>query len=298
MATTYTHCLRPVFTERIVQLLQTGRSINLIGTEGTGRERLLGDIQRCELPNTKIVLVNLKSYRESYAGFIQAVWTQLGMDGEKPTTFSKLIERCEAGNDQIWLFLDNFDDLLDNPQVDPKYDTAFYDALNACRNKPNVALVCVTEEPHDQSIVFVNGKLHSNSWLDLERKPLPPLTHEEIVLEAKRQPLSLTLQEQSAVIDAVRSSPKPYKLLEYLREKLSNREDASLPFQRRLQKWGKQFAKEEKHRLLSKKSIYQATQEMTTWSELTGISKLKMPFLLLGEIGKFLAAFLGKYSKK
>jgi hypothetical protein len=298
MATTYTHCLRPVFTERIVQLLQKGRSINLIGAEGSGRGRLLDDIQRCELPNTRIVLVNLKSYRESYAGFIQAVWAQLGQDGDKPATLSELIERCEAGNDQIWLFLNNFDDLLDNPQVDPKYDTTFYDALNACRNKPNITLVCVTEAPHDQSIVFVNGKPHSNSWLDLERKPLPPLTYEEIVLEVKRQPLALTLQEQSAVIDAVRSAPKPYKLLEYLREKLGNREDASLPFQRRLQTWRKQFVKEEKRHLLSKKSVYQATQEMTTWSELTGISKLKMPFLLLGEIGKFLAAFLGKHSKK
>jgi hypothetical protein len=294
----YDHCLRPVFTERIVQLLQRSRSINLIGTEGTGRERLLEDIRKCDLPNAKIILVNLKSYRESYDGLMREIWSQLGKEGEKPTNLSELIERCEDKDEQVLLFLHNFDALLNNPHVDPKYDTTFYDALNYCRNKPNIALVCVTKEPHDQSVVFVNGKPHSNSWLDLERKPLPALTHEEIVLEVKRQPLSLLREELLSVIEAIRRHEKPYKLLKYLREKILNREDATFPFQNRLKKWVKRFNKEEKNRVLSKKGVYTATKEMRTWGELTGISKLKTPFLLLGDIGKFIAEFLGKYSKK
>jgi len=294
----YDYCLHPIFTERIVQLLQRGRSINLIGTEGTGRERLLEDIRKCELPGTKIVLVNLKSYRESYDGLMREIWSQLGKEGEKPSNLSELIERCEGRNEQILLFLHNFDALLNNPEVDLKYDTTFYDTLNYCKNKPNIALVCVTEEPHDQSVVFVNGKPHSNSWLDLERKPLPALTHEEIVREVKRQPLSLTIEDQSSVIEAIRAHEKSYKLLEYVREKILNREDATFPFQNRLKKWIKQFNKEEKNRVLSKKGVYAATKEMRTWGELTGISKLKTPFLLLGDIGRFIAEFLGKYSKK
>jgi len=48
------YCLRPVFTERIIQLLQRGRSINLIGAEGTGRKRLLEDIQKSNLTYPEI----------------------------------------------------------------------------------------------------------------------------------------------------------------------------------------------------------------------------------------------------
>ena len=38
----YDHCLRPIFTERIIQLLQHGKSLNLIGTEATGMSRVVG----------------------------------------------------------------------------------------------------------------------------------------------------------------------------------------------------------------------------------------------------------------
>src|SRR4030042_6539865 len=156
----YDHCLRPVFTERIVQLLQRGRSINLIGAKGTGRERLLEDIRRCNLPNTKMVLINLKGYRENYDGFIQAIWLELNGEGEPPNTLIELIERYEECNEQLFIFLYNFDALLNDLQVDQKYDASFYDTLNYIRNRPNAALVCVTQEPHDQSVVFVNGKPH------------------------------------------------------------------------------------------------------------------------------------------
>lgn len=68
--------------------------------------------------------------------------------------------------------------------------------LNACKNRANIALLGVTAQSHDQSVVFVNGKPHSNSWLDLERKAIPTLTHEEIVLEVQRKPLSLMRADQ------------------------------------------------------------------------------------------------------
>ncbi|GAK60396.1 hypothetical protein U27_00287 [Candidatus Vecturithrix granuli] len=294
----YEHCLRPVFTERIVQLLQCGRSVNLIGAEGTGRERLLDDIRTCELPETTIISVNLKSYQENYDGLMREIWVQTGKTGEQAQNLSALIEQCEHRNGQIFLLLYNFDALLGDPHIDSRYDVAFYDALNACKNRANIALLCVTEQPHDQSMVFVNGKAHSNSWLDLERKAIPALTHEEIVLEVQRQPLALMRSDQSALINAVRTHTQPYKLLEYLRDKILNREDGTLPFQSRLKKWIKQFDKTENERLLSKKGIYNAAKEMTAWGELTGVNKLKTPFLLLGNLGKAIAEILGKYTRK
>lgn len=295
---TYEHCLRPVFTERIVQLLQRGRSVNLVGTEGTGRKRLLDDIRECELPETTIISVNLKSYRENYDGLMRELWVQTGKTGEQPQNLGALIEQCEHRNGQIFLLLYNFDALLGDPHIDSRYDVAFYDALNACKNRANFALLCVTRRPHNQSIVFVNGKPHDNSWLDLERQELPALTHGEILREAQRQPLLLTLSDQSALINMVRPHAQPYAILEYLREKILNREDGTLPFSSRLKKWGRQFDNIEQKRLLSKKGVYNATKEMTAWGELTGVNKLKTPFLLLGNLGRVLADILGKYTRK
>ena len=45
----FQHSLRPTFTANIAQLLQRGKSVNLIGADRTGRERLLDDM-RAALP--------------------------------------------------------------------------------------------------------------------------------------------------------------------------------------------------------------------------------------------------------
>ncbi len=289
----YTHCLRPDFTARMVQFLERGRSINLIGAEGVGRERLLADIRQCELPDTRTALVNMKHYRATYNGLVRELWSQLAGEEDAPATVSDVVERYEDGDDRIVLMLHNFDALLDTPDVDPKYNVAFYNALNYMKNKPRIALICVTRKPHDRSVIYVDGKFHGTSWLDLEPTRLPPLTYEEIVIEVKRQPLpDISLQERSTLIEAIREHDPPYPLLLFLREKLLNREQAELVFPQRLKKWRKQFRKEQKTRLLSKKRLHTLRQEIITWAKLSGVDKLKAPFSFFGKTGKVIAGIL------
>ena len=118
----YDHCLRQDFTEWIVHLLQRGKSINLIGREGIGRQRLLEDIQKTNLANTKVIRLNVKSYQASYNGLLKDIYSQLGEKGTLPQNFSEVIERCENCKEQVLILFYNFDELSNNIEIDPKYD--------------------------------------------------------------------------------------------------------------------------------------------------------------------------------
>jgi hypothetical protein len=78
MSNTFAHCLRPLFTENLLKDLQAGISLNLVGDSGQGRWRLLEDLQKCALENTIILAVNMRSYKQSYDGFVSALWQSLG----------------------------------------------------------------------------------------------------------------------------------------------------------------------------------------------------------------------------
>jgi hypothetical protein len=277
--TGFDHCLRPEYTQIIVRDLHRGKSINLIGSEGIGRERLLQDIQQSDLPDTETILINLKSYKESYDALILHIWDLMGKQGKKPRNLSELIDRAENKNGRVLLLLNNFDALLDNPKADPKFDMRFYDALNYIRNKIHVALLCVTQKPHDQSVVFINGEHHSNSWLDLEKKHLPQLTRQEIGAEIARRGLSLDEAWKEHLTDTVAEASKPYNLLEFLSEKILNGEDGNLPENARLKRWIKTFKKEDRGRFLSTRGAHSVNAAVITWARVTGLSKLKTPIV-------------------
>lgn len=246
--TAYNNSLRPTFTALVAQLLERGKSVNLIGAEGAGRERLLEDIRRAAPPETVVVIVNLKNYRRSYDSLLDDVWRQLGKNGEKSANLTALIEQCEQQNRRIFLCLHNFDALLGKTDNDAKYDKTFYDALNFCRNRPNIALICVTQKPHDQSLVYVDGKIISNSWLDLEQKPLPALTQSEIIDELERTiaPDMPYLRHDNLLGDLVKriqANPKSYDFLTFVADKFAAKEDADSPIKQRLPRWEKAFAK-------------------------------------------------------
>jgi hypothetical protein len=301
MATTYTHCLRPVFTGRIVQLLQNGRSINLIGAEGIGRGRLLEDIRACQLPNTRVVLINLKNYRQSYQGLIREICEQLGKPGAQPQALSDVIEQCGQQAEHIVMLFHHFDALLDKPDLDPRYDVAFFDTLNYYRNRPNIALLCVTEKPHNQFLVYVNGKEYRNSWLDLDQKFLPQLNSEEIIEECDRRVDPLQVRKDgtlTAMIEAVQAHhAAPYNFLLYLTDKIANHEDKSLPAQKKLKKWEHEFAQVQSR--LNPAGIHRMQEQIALWRRVLGLEpgrvrsrwKLVLSIVigvlgLLGAIGK------------
>jgi hypothetical protein len=74
MSIDYTHCLRRRFTENILTPLLDGTSVNVvipeIANEDKEANRLVKDIQGCELPNAEVLAVNMRACRGSYEQFV------------------------------------------------------------------------------------------------------------------------------------------------------------------------------------------------------------------------------------
>jgi len=239
------HHLRPQFTDNIIKTLQQGTSVNLIAPSGQGRKRLLEDIKKMRLENTQIFFVNMKNYKENYQGFLKECWQQFGKKGELPTDLGQLMTLLEETNKKFILLLYHFDDLLNNARIDPKFDVFFFDQLNSLKDQENLSLLCVTKHPHDQSIIFIHQKIHSHSWLDLEKKRVPKLTYDEILYELKTRNLSLSQDELSEIAWFVHRNNKPYWVLNYFADKLKHRDNEEIELEHRLKKWYRQFKKED-----------------------------------------------------
>ncbi|HAI68908.1 MAG TPA: hypothetical protein DCM38_05650 [Gammaproteobacteria bacterium] len=234
------HCLRPIFTQNLINTLQQGRSVNLIAPAGQGRRRLLEDIKSSP-KNARIPFLDMKSYTDNYDGFIQALWQQLDEKGEQPTDFGKLITTLESRRKKIIILLHHFDELLDNSSLDKRFDVNFFNQLNSIQTQDNVSLLCLTSEPHDQSFIFIKGKQSRFSWLDLEKKRLPKLSYEEICLELKSRELPISSEELSLVAWAVPRHEKPYLLLKSFADKIKNQENNDLELSSQLKIWREQF---------------------------------------------------------
>ena len=147
------------------------------------------------------------------------------------------LEKCAEGK-RIVLLLHDFDAILNNPQIDPKYGVEFFNHLNALRNQGN-RLVCITESPHSQAQVFVDQKVHGNSWLDLKKLDLPPLSTVELKNELLGSDLNLDERQINCIVDAVKQEPQAYALLEFILTKIRQDDSAGLKFNKRLKKWVK-----------------------------------------------------------
>ncbi|MDM8560640.1 hypothetical protein [Candidatus Parabeggiatoa sp. HSG14] len=265
-------CLRPSFTNTFIRILQKENSINLVAQDGQGIKRFLEDIKNSKLRNTKVLFVDMKDYTENYEGLIEALWKQFGKRGKSPKEFWELITKFETTGKKIIILMYNFDDLLNNSQTDQKFDVAFFKHLDNLKDKINISLSCVTNQPHDHSPLLIKGKMHGNSWLDLEKIRLPKLTHDEIRFELRGRNLLLSSYELSQVTWALHAHTHPYRLLKFFAEKMARHEDKNLDISLRIEKWVDQFSHE---------NFFDATKKINRFKQfllmLKGVTTIKLP---------------------
>ncbi len=212
--------LRPVFTNNIIQTLQQGISVNLIAQDGQGRRRLLEDIKSIGLKNTQVIILNMADYKDSYKKLIAAIWENFTIRRTVPKSLDELIIRVEDSAEyNTIIILHHFDELLNNSNID--CGTKFFDQLNSIKECKKISLLCVTSEPHDQSVVCIKNEVNRYSWLDLDKKRLPKLTYDEIMVELKYRSLPLSTEEISQLSRVTYGYIKPYSLLNYLVEKIA-----------------------------------------------------------------------------
>jgi len=286
--------LREEFTARIIQsLLESRLSINLIGAKGTGKTRLLDDICRSGLTGVKVVKIDLKAYQNSYTGLLREIHSQLGEKGEIPAKLGRFFEGFEGRPGKCLLLFDNYDALLDNPQIDRAYDIAFYDDLNYIKNKPNISLLCTTGKAHNTLPVFIAGESYRNSWLDLEKESLPPLDVSQIQKELARQssePVTRHLKKQPAEYDlllaAIHNRPFAYTRICFLVKKLNTQAPTggSLIMKKRLKKWLKEWQKLESPGI--DKRGHRIKGRIRAFLVSSGLNNIQIP--IVGKLSKIL----------
>jgi hypothetical protein len=183
------HCLRKEFTRYIIErLIDKRQSINLVGEKGTGKTRLLEDIRDCKLAGVKVILVDLKAHVNTYNGLLCEIHRQLGLKEEVPGKLDRLFDGLEKEPVLYLVFLDNYDALLGNPDMDYKgYNVDFFNDLDFIREKDNISLLCTTCKVHNSLPVYIDKKSYRNSWLTLEIENLPALSLDQIPGELARQ---------------------------------------------------------------------------------------------------------------
>ncbi|RKZ56784.1 MAG: hypothetical protein DRQ99_27930 [Candidatus Parabeggiatoa sp. nov. 3] len=238
------HNLRPFFTHTLIKTLQGGTLINLIATIGQGRKRLLEDIKKTQKRHVKILSADIVKYKNNYKELIQILWQQADNKGKSPTELQELILKLKKTGQHIIILLYNFDELLNNAYLDKKFDVHFFNQLNNLKHQSKISLLCVTTQPYDQSMMFIKGKKPCYSGLNLDKKRLPKLTHDEIKLELKCRDLSLSRNELSQITWAVFSHAEPYHLLDFFSYKIKNKEDENVEISQRIKMWINQYQKE------------------------------------------------------
>jgi hypothetical protein len=277
--------LRPIYTDLLFKNLQK-KSLNVYAPRGQGQLRLLENLQQLASDKgNQVFLLNMKDHAQCYEGFIQEFARQV-------MRFKADFDRHDLRNladifkalDQLALkglnvlLLHDFDAILNNPQIDFAYDLEFFRHLNSLKNRGH-RLVCITEQPHTKMMVYINGTSHSNSRLDLDKKPLPPLTDAEIRQELLNRHFKADYPHFNDLIEAIQRHPQSYEFLEFSDSELKLNKKLTVPFKKRLKKLHGDFEEREKNS--PSKNFYNVKKSVSRWSILTGFNKLKIPFVVV-----------------
>ncbi|OQW91531.1 MAG: hypothetical protein BWK78_04355 [Thiotrichaceae bacterium IS1] len=262
MSEKFAHCLRPLFTENLLKDLQAGISLNLVGDHGQGRWRLLEDLQRCALEKPLILAVNMRSYKQSYDGFVSALWQPLG-ETAGGGDLGSLLTALEKRQQQVIFWLHDFDALLDNPDIDQRYNMDFMGSLNSIKNHYHWSLVCVTSKSYRKYVIIIEGQTKV-SPLELTAETLPKLTFEEIRYEVKSRNLPLNSEELALVTKAIHGQLMSYQWLSAIANNLRNQIDVELSVPVRLEKWRKEF-RQLQPRVFDVRGGYELSRKIRTW---------------------------------
>lgn len=252
-------CLRPVFTEKIARLLADGRAVNVYGQEGHGLGRLVDDLKRCCPDTVRFVRLSMRSYADSYDGFLMALYDALRIQNAEGLDLrSALNGFLDIPGNRLWLCIEYFDRLADeqvgNKAVDAQgYDLHFLNYLNSLNNRPNAALLFTSEKEIRTRELYIGGKRVRGSRLDVaQRHPLESLTFAEIEAQLQRSmppsaAVAAFFQNQPAffapLVSEIAAHSASLFFLEHIAAKIPTEPDTPLDrFQELLRFWKNDYA--------------------------------------------------------
>jgi len=168
----YAHCLRRRFTENILTHLLEGTSVNVVvrkrDQEDQEADRLLADVEGCDLPNARVLAVNMRACRGSYRQFLLDLWQQSHhQPALECSDLFTILGELEQAEQQFIIVLNHLDAMRAN-DVDVQFDQDFYIHLNSLKNYHNVALLVITEGTSYHGMSFNIGGEFKTSKLDIQ----------------------------------------------------------------------------------------------------------------------------------
>lgn len=248
--------LRPDFTELIFQKLFNGFSGNVYANEGQGKTQLIDDLIIKTSDSAKIVRINMKSYFDSYAGFMRDIGNQIGIATSQATDEIGVLftRHIQESTGKTFLIFDDFDRLF-QPGIDPKFNVDFVNYLNSLRNNRQVGLLLFTQKSISTQGLYFNGKLDSGSKIEAERITMPPLSMSQIetALLAKssyNNDLHQFLKKKknqhilNLYVSAVYKNKYPYSFLNFIIGKIDKDISEVTDVEQCLTNWQQTFEKE------------------------------------------------------
>jgi hypothetical protein len=272
----YTHCLRRRFTENILTSLLDGTSVNVVVPKISAEaDRLVADVIGCELPNARVLLVNMRFCRGSYQQFLLDLWQQYKQPPvpESPDFFTILAD-LERTEQQFIIVLNHLDAMCAN-DVDKQFDQDFYIHLNSLKNYRNVALLVITQGTSYHGMSFNIGGEFKTSRLDIQEvENLPILTGEEVRYELTQRHPELSTVHISHLLEQGQHPDfgYDYALLDYLSRQLKHATqswDDMASFIRQLKDWRKRYKRQPKH------AGYHAQKVVGVVGKISSIFKVK-----------------------
>ena len=251
--------------------LDRGDSLNIYGEQGIGKSRLLDDLRGAAPARTLVVSVSIRGYQYSYAGFCRAVWAEARCEGDPPPTFGGVVDALSRNQERIFLFIDHFQSILSNPDIDPAYDQRFIDTLNAVKNTPNMSLLLVSGYPINTLILFVD-KAPKTSVLHLAPIKVRGLSQDEILAELDRK-VEMALDDRFWLAAFLSDHDRHYDLLNHMITQIAMNAPPEGDFKKRLQAWHKDFEKERSPAPI--KRMLKFNTWMKAWGRVVPMDKVK-----------------------
>jgi hypothetical protein len=184
-------CLRPAFTESLVERLSTGACLALTSPHGQGRRRTLQDLRHALPASMRVLQANLRHCPQDQMQLLTTLAEQAGISDAD--NLERLLEQLPR---QTLIILHNFDEL--QPGEASGFDARFFAALNGMDKHAGLALLCVCES--------IPPELQRS----IEACSLPPLTGKEIANELALRGVAATSEQ----IESIAHSPAPYSAIE------------------------------------------------------------------------------------
>ena len=297
----YTHCLRPLFTENILNYLLDGTSVNVVIPIGEDeRRRFVSDVEKYQLAdNTRLLTVNMQVCRADYSQFLRQLWQQYhdSVLPDKVDDLLGILSDLKQSEQNFILVLDNFDAMA-RKDVDAHFNQQFYENLNGLKGYRNVSLLLITQKPYSEMLFYMEGDWKTSKLDIQEVETLPLLSYDEVHYELQHRHdklwfvRNLSDEHVSHLIKQVeKSEGYNYDLLHHFLKEIKNH-SGSLEeirvFVKQLKLWQKHYRKQQILQLSYRvKKKFTGTSILTSILDLIRTIFLDWPVVLIEQVFNF-----------